>query len=197
MQTSFSVNNVAIVNGRPRTLNLKELLQAFMDHRHEVVTRRHASSSAKPRSVPTYCAKALIIAEQNIDEVIQIIKRTPTLYEEARANFQHVSTLQSPQTLAIVEMKLRSLTKLEQDKLRQQYADLERLIEHLNLILKRRARMPRDNQGELLEIRDKYGDARKTTSTTLRATLTSRTSMPTTDMIITISHLRIYQAHTA
>ena len=187
MQSSFSVNNVAIVNGRPRTLNLKELLQAFIDHRHEVVTRRTRFELRKAEE-RAHILHGLIIAEQNIDEVIQIIKNADSV-EDARAQLSARFDLTEPQTLAIVEMKLRSLAKLEQDKLRQQYADLERLIEHLNLILSDEHECRELIKSELLEIRDKYGDARKTDIDYTAGDFNAEDFYADDDMIITISHL--------
>ena len=187
MQSSFSVNNVAIVNGRPRTLNLKELLQAFIDHGHEVVTRRTRFELRKAEE-RAHILQGLIIAEQNIDEVIQIIKNADSV-EDARAQLSARFDLTEPQTLAIVEMKLRSLAKLEQDKLRQQYADLERLIEHLNLILSDEHECRELIKSELLEIRDKYGDARKTDIDYTAGDFNAEDFYADDDMIITISHL--------
>ncbi len=187
MQSSFSVNNVAIVNGRPRTLNLKELLQAFIDHRHEVVTRRTRFELRKAEE-RAHILQGLIIAEQNIDEVIQIIKNADSV-EDARAQLSARFDLTEPQTLAIVEMKLRSLAKLEQDKLRQQYADLERLIEHLNLILSDEHECRELIKSELLEIRDKYGDARMTDIDYTAGDFNAEDFYADDDMIITISHL--------
>ncbi len=187
MQSSFSVNNVAIVNGRPRTLNLKELLQAFIDHRHEVVTRRTRFELRKAEE-RAHILQGLIIAEQNIDEVIQIIKNADSV-EDARAQLSARFDLTEPQTLAIVEMKLRSLAKLEQDKLRQQYADLERLIEHLSLILSDEHECRELIKSELLEIRDKYGDARKTDIDYTAGDFNAEDFYADDDMIITISHL--------
>ncbi len=187
MQSSFSVNNVAIVNGRPRTLNLKELLQAFIDHRHEVVTRRTRFELRKAEE-RAHILQGLIIAEQNIDEVIQIIKNADSV-EDARAQLSARFDLTEPQTLAIVEMKLRSLAKLEQDKLRQQYADLERLIEHLNLILSDEHECRELIKSEVLEIRDKYGDARKTDIDYTAGDFNAEDFYADDDMIITISHL--------
>ena len=187
MQSSFSVNNVAIVNGRPRTLNLKELLQAFIDHRHEVVTRRTRFELRKAEE-RAHILQGLIIAEQNIDEVIQIINNADSV-EDARAQLSARFDLTEPQTLAIVEMKLRSLAKLEQDKLRQQYADLERLIEHLNLILSDEHECRELIKSELLEIRDKYGDARKTDIDYTAGDFNAEDFYADDDMIITISHL--------
>ena len=187
MQSSFSVNNVAIVGGRPRTLNLKELIQAFIDHRHEVVIRRTRFELRKAEE-RAHILQGLIIAEQNIDEVIQIIKNADSV-EDARAQLSARFDLTEPQTLAIVEMKLRSLAKLEQDKLRQQYADLERLIEHLNLILSDEHECRELIKSELLEIRDKYGDARKTDIDYTAGDFNAEDFYADDDMIITISHL--------
>ena len=187
MQSSFSVNNVAIVNGRPRTLNLKEILQAFIDHRHEVVTRRTRFELRKAEE-RAHILQGLIIAEANIDEVIQIIKSADSV-EDARAQLAARFDLTEPQTLAIVEMKLRSLAKLEQDKLRQQYAELEKLIEHLNLILSDEHECRELIKSELIEVRDKYGDARKTDIDYTAGDFNAEDFYADDDMIITISHL--------
>ena len=121
MQASFSVNNVALVNGRPKTLNLKEILQAFVDHRHDVVVRRTQFELRKAQE-RAHILEGLIIASQNIDEVIQIIKSSKNT-EEAKNTLAARFGLSDAQTSAIVEMRLRQLTGLEQDKLRQNYDD--------------------------------------------------------------------------
>jgi DNA gyrase subunit A len=187
MQSSFSVNNVAIVNGRPRTLNLKELLQAFVDHRHEVVIRRTRFELRKAEE-RAHILEGLIVAEANIDEVIQIIKGADSV-EDARAQLAERFNLTEPQTLAIVEMKLRSLAKLEQDKLRQQYDDLERLIAHYNLILSDEHECRELIKSELVEVREKYGDARKTDIDYTAGDFNAEDFYADDDMIITISHL--------
>lgn len=160
MQASFSVNNVAIVNGRPKTLNLKEILQAFIDHRHDVVTDAHVLNFAKRRK-ERHILLGLIIASENIDEVIKIIRGADSA-EDARAKLSERFQLTDPQTLAIVEMRLRNLAKLEQDKLHMQYEELQKLIEHLNLILSDEHECRELIKSELIEVRDKYGDGRKT-----------------------------------
>jgi DNA gyrase subunit A len=187
MQSSFSVNNVAIVNGRPRTLNLKELLQAFVDHRHEVVIRRTRFELRKAEE-RAHILEGLIVAEANIDEVIQIIKGADSV-EDARAQLAERFNLTEPQTLAIVEMKLRSLAKLEQDKLRQQYDDIERLIAHYNLILSDEHECRELIKSELVDVREKYGDARKTDIDYTAGDFNAEDFYADDDMIITISHL--------
>ena len=133
LQSSFSVNNVALVNGRPRTLNLKEILQHFLDHRHEVVIRR-TQFELKKAQERAHIVEGLIIASDNIDEVIAIIKSSKTT-DEARARLSERFNLDDVQTRAIVEMRLRNLTNLEQDKLREEFEELQKLIEFLNSIL--------------------------------------------------------------
>ena len=187
MQASFSVNNVAIVNGRPRTLNLKELLQAFIDHRHEVVTRRTRFELRKAEE-RAHILQGLIIAEANIDEVINIIKNADSV-DDARAQLAARFDLTDAQTLAIVEMKLRSLAKLEQNKLHQQYEEIMQLIDHLNLILSDEHECRELIKNELIEIRDKYGDARKTDIDYTAGDFNAEDFYADDDMIITISHL--------
>ena len=133
MQSSFSVNNVALVNGRPKLLNLKELMQAFIDHRHEVVIRRTKFELRKAQE-RAHILEGLIIASQNIDEVIRIIRSSADT-EAARAELSAKFGLDDVQTQAIVDMRLKQLTGLEQDKLRQAYKDLEDLIARLEAIL--------------------------------------------------------------
>ncbi len=133
LQASFSVNNVALVNGRPKTLNLKEILQSFIEHRHEVVIRRTRFELKKAQE-RAHILQGLIIASQNIDEVIKIIRGSASP-EDARNTLSIRFNLTDAQTAAIVEMRLRQLTGLEQDKLRLAYEELEKLIAHLEDIL--------------------------------------------------------------
>ena len=133
MQASFSVNNVALVNGRPKLLNLKDLIQAFIDHRHDGVIRRTQFELRKAQE-KAHVLEGLIIASQNIDEVISIIRSSSTT-EEAKERLSARFNLTDAQTTAIVEMRLRQLTGLEQDKLRQAHEDLLKLIAHLEEIL--------------------------------------------------------------
>ena len=160
LQTSFSVNNVALVNGRPKTLNLKELLVAFVEHRHEVVIRRTRYELRKAEE-RAHILKGLMIACDNIDEVISIIRSSQNA-EIARARLSERFDLDDVQTRAIVEMRLRQLTGLEMEKLRAEYDNLMKLIEHLNDILNNDEVCKQVMKDELIEIRDKYGDERRT-----------------------------------
>lgn len=187
LQTSFSVNNVALVNGRPKTLNLKELLQAFVDHRHEVVIRRTRYELRKAEE-RAHILKGLMIACDNIDEVIKIIRGSETT-EIARQRLSERFELDDIQTRAIVDMRLRQLTGLEMDKLRAEYDDLMKLIEHLNDILNNDAVCRQVMKDELIEIRDKYGDERRTKINPFSGDLNTEDFYPDDEMIITISHL--------
>ncbi|MDE6367543.1 MAG: DNA topoisomerase 4 subunit A, partial [Muribaculaceae bacterium] len=160
LQSSFSVNNVALVNGRPRTLNLKEILSAFIDHRHDVVIRRTRFELRKAEE-RAHILQGLIIASQNIDEVIKIIKESSNT-EAARAALSERFGLSDAQTQAIVEMRLRQLTGLEQDRLRQNYEELLKEIDRLNLILSDSSVCRDLIKSELEEVAQKYGDDRRT-----------------------------------
>ncbi len=187
LQTSFSVNNVALVNGRPKTLTLKELLQAFVDHRHEVVIRRTRYELRKAEE-RAHILKGLMIACDNIDEVIHIIRSSNTT-EEARAKLSERFELDEVQTRAIVEMRLRQLTGLEIEKLRAEYDDLMKLIQHLNDILNNDEVCRQVMKDELIEIRDKYGDERRTAINMISGDFNAEDFYPDDPMIITISHL--------
>lgn len=187
MQASFSVNNVAIVNGRPKTLNLKEILQAFIDHRHDVVVRRTRFELRKAEE-RAHILLGLIIASENIDEVIKIIRGADSA-DDARAKLSERFELSDAQTLAIVEMRLRNLAKLEQDKLHMQYDELQKLIEHLNLILSDEHECRELIKSELIEVRDKYGDGRKTDINYAAGNFNDEDMYADDDMIITISHM--------
>ncbi len=187
MQASFSVNNVAIVNGRPRTLNLKEILEAFVAHRHEVVIRRTRFELRKAEE-RAHILKGLIIASQNIDEVIKIIRGADSV-DDARLRLSERFGLSEAQTLAIVEMRLRNLAKLEQDKLHTQYEELLELINHLNLILTDEHECRELIKSELIAIRDKYGDERKTDIDYMAGDFNAEDFYADDDMIITISHM--------
>lgn len=187
LQTSFSVNNVALVNGRPRTLNLKELLENFVEHRHEVVIRRTRFELNKAQA-RVHILEGLIIAVDNIDEVIHIIRSSKTT-EEARQRLSERFGLDDIQTQAIVEMRLRQLTGLEIDKLRAEMAELLKLIEYLRDILENDASCRRVMKDELIEIRDKYGDERRTRINLFSGDFNAEDFYPDDEMIITISHL--------
>ena len=187
LQTSFSVNNVALVNGRPKTLNLKEILQAFVDHRHEVVIRR-TRYELKKAEERAHILKGLMIACDNIDEVIHIIRSSRTT-DEARGRLAERFELDEVQTRAIVEMRLRQLTGLEMDKLRGEYDELMRLIAWYNEILENDETCRQVMKDELIAIRDKYGDERRTRINPFSSDLNAEDFYPDDPMIITISHL--------
>ncbi len=160
LQSSFSVNNIALVNGRPRLLNLKDLIKAFVEHRHEVVIRRTKYELRKAEE-RAHILEGLIIASDNIDEVIAIIKSSKSPQEAIERLIERFS-LSELQARAIVEMRLRQLTGLEQDKLRAEYEEIEKLIAYLNEILENEDLCMKVIKDELLEIKDKFGDERKT-----------------------------------
>lgn len=187
LQTSFSVNNVALVNGRPKTLNLKEILEAFVEHRHDVVIRR-TRFDLKKAEERAHILRGLMIACDNIDEVIQIIRSSATA-DEARQRLGERFGLDEIQTRAIVEMRLRQLTGLEMDKLRNEYEDVMKLIAHLNAILNDDAVCRQVMKDELIEIRDKYGDERRTSINLISGDFNAEDFYPDDPMIITISHL--------
>lgn len=187
LQTSFSVNNVALVNGRPKTLNLKELLQSFIDHRHEIVIRRSRYELRKAME-RSHILKGLMIAVDNLDEVIKIIRASSTT-EIARKTLSERFGLDDVQTQAIVEMRLRQLTGMEMDKLRAEYDELQKTIAHLNDILNNDAVCRQVMKDELIEIRDKYGDERRTRINPFSGDLNAEDFFPDDEMIITISHL--------
>lgn len=187
LQTSFNVNNVALVDGRPKTLNLKEILQAFVDHRHEVVIRRTRFELRKAEE-RAHILKGLMIACDNIDEVIQIIRSSAST-DEARRKLAERFDLDELQTRAIVEMRLRQLTGLEMDKLRNEFEELEKLINHLNDILNNDAVCREVMKEELIQIRDKYGDERRTSINMISGDFNAEDFYPDDPMIITISHL--------
>ncbi|MDE5858508.1 MAG: DNA topoisomerase 4 subunit A, partial [Muribaculaceae bacterium] len=155
MQSSFSVNNVALVNGRPQTLNLKELIEAFLKHRHEIVIRRTQFELGKARD-RAHILEGLIIASQNIDEVISIIRGAEST-EDARAKLAERFELTDAQTAAIVEMRLKQLTGLEQEKLKESYDELCEQIRRLEEILNNDHVCRELIKSELIEIRDRYG----------------------------------------
>ncbi len=187
MQASFSVNNVALVNGRPKTLNLKEIIQAFIDHRHEVVIRR-TQFELKKAQERAHILEGLIIASQNIDEVIQIIRSSGST-DEARTRLSERFNLSDAQTTAIVEMRLKQLTGLEQDKLRLAYEDIMKLIAHLEEILNNDEVCRNLIKEELIEIRDKYGDERRTEIDYTAGDFNAEDFYADDEMIITISHM--------
>ncbi|MCM1349087.1 MAG: DNA gyrase subunit A [Firmicutes bacterium] len=187
MQASFSVNNVALVNGRPKTLNLKEMLEAFVAHRHEVVIRRTKFELNKARE-RAHILEGLIIASQNIDEVISIIRSSAST-DDARQKLTERFGLSEVQTAAIVEMRLKQLTGLEQSKLRENYDEVMAEIARLELILNDDHVCRELIKSELVEVREKYGDERRTDIDYTAGDFNAEDFYADDDMIITISHL--------
>jgi len=187
LQTSFSVNNIALVNGRPQMLNLKDLIKYFVEHRHDVVTRR-TQYELKKAEERAHILEGLIIASDNIDEVIKIIRASKTP-DEARENLMQRFELSDIQSRAIVEMRLRQLTGLEQDKLRAEYEDIMKLIEELKAILASLELRMNIIKDELNEILERYGDERKTEIVPNAEEFDPEDFYSNDDMVITISHL--------
>lgn len=187
MQSSFSVNNVALVHGRPRTLNLKEIIQAFNDHRYEVVTRRTQYQLNKARE-RAHILEGLMIAVQNIDEVIAIIKASKNA-EDARNSLGERFNLSPAQTQAIVDMRLRALTNLAVDELQKNIDDIHKRIAELELILSDPNVKRELIESELREIAEKYGDARRTKIDYSAGDFNAEDFYADDDMVITISHL--------
>lgn len=187
LQSSFSVNNIALVKGCPRLLNLKDMIKAFVDHRHEVVIRRTKFELAKAEE-RAHILEGLIIASDNIDEVIAIIKSS-TSPQEAITRLMERFSLSDKQARAIVEMRLRQLTGLEQDKLRAEFDEIEKLIAHLNEILDNEDVCMNLIKEELWEIKEKYGDERKTDIVYASEDLNPEDFYADDEMIITISHM--------
>jgi DNA gyrase subunit A len=187
LQTSFGINNVALVKGRPRTLNTKELIDQFVRHRHEVVLRRTRFDldQAEKRA---HILEGLIIASDNIDEVIAIIKASKTP-DEARERLMERFSLSDVQARAIVEMRLRQLTGLEQDKLRQEFKEIMELIEHLKQVLADVNLQMKIIKDELLEIKEKYSDKRRTEIVPNAEEFNPEDFYADDEMVITISHL--------
>ncbi len=187
LQSSFSVNNIALVKGRPETLNLKQMIGYFVEHRHEVVIRRTKYELRKAEE-RAHILEGLIIASDNIDEVIAIIK-TSKSPNEAIERLMSRFALSELQSRAIVDMRLRQLTGLEQDKLRAEFEEIEKLIAYLNEILSNEDVCMQVVKDELQEIKDKYGDARKTEIVYASEELNPEDFYSDDEMIITISHM--------
>ncbi|MBU2945256.1 DNA gyrase subunit A [Zobellia uliginosa] len=186
LQNSFSVNNIALVNGRPRLLNVKEMIHYFVEHRHEVVVRR-TEFELKKAEARAHILEGLIIASDNIDEVIAIIRASSNA-DEARENLMERFKLTEIQAKAIVEMRLRQLTGLEQDKLRAEYDEILLTIADLKDILARKERRMDIIKEELEEIREKYGDERRSEINYAGGDLSIEDMIPDEQVVITISH---------
>ena len=186
LQSTFSVNNIALVNGRPQMLNLKDMIQYFVEHRHEVVVRR-TEFELKKAEDRAHILEGLIIASDNIDEVIALI-RSSSNAEEARQKLIDRFELSELQAKAIVEMRLRQLTGLEQDKLRAEYEDLMKTIEELKAILASKEKRMEIIKEELLEVKEKYGDERRSEINFAGGDLSIEDMIPDEQVVISISH---------
>jgi len=186
LQSSFSVNNIALVKGRPQMLNLKDMIHYFVEHRHDVVVRRTRFELRKAEE-RAHILEGLIIASDNIDEVIALIRGSKNT-EEAREKLIERFKLSDIQARAIVEMRLRQLTGLEQDKLRAEYEELMKLINHLKALLENVDLRTNLIKEELVEIRDKYGDERRSVIEYSGGDVSIEDLIADENVVITISH---------
>ncbi len=186
LQSSFSVNNIALVKGRPQLLNVKEMIHYFVEHRHEVVVRR-TKFELKKAEDRAHILEGLIIASDNIDEVIKIIRASSNA-DEARENLMERFKLTEIQAKAIVEMRLRQLTGLEQDKLRNEFDEIIKTIADLKDILDRKDRRMQIIKDELAEVKEKYGDERRSEINFAGGDLSMEDMIPNEQVVITISH---------
>lgn len=186
LQSSFSVNNVALVNGRPELLNLKQLIHHFVDHRHEVVVRR-ISFELKKAEQRAHILEGLIIASDNIDAVIDLIKKSSNA-DEARQKLEKKYKLSEIQAKAIIEMRLRQLTGLEQEKLREEYDELLKTIAGYKKLLDSKSMRMDLIKNELIEIKEKYGDERRSIIEYAGGDFRIEDIIPDEKVVITISH---------
>ncbi|MGV3696456.1 DNA gyrase subunit A [Flavobacterium sp.] len=186
LQSSFSVNNIALVNGRPQMLNVKDLIHYFVEHRHDVVVRRTQFELRKAEE-RAHILEGLIIASDNIDEVIALIRSSKD-GDEARAKLIERFSLSDIQARAIVEMRLRQLTGLEQDKLRAEYEEIMKLIQRLKDLLANKDLRMELIKEELIEIKDKYGDARRSLIEYSGGDVSIEDLIADENVVITISH---------
>ncbi|HTI61638.1 DNA gyrase subunit A [Mucilaginibacter sp.] len=186
LQTSFSVNNIALVHGRPMMLNLKDLIHHFVEHRHEVVIRRTKYDLAEAEK-RAHILEGLLIALDHLDEVIKLIRASNTP-EEARDGLMTTFGLSEIQARAILDMTLRRLTGLERDKIKDEYAELMKTIEYLKSVLADEGLRMQIIKDELTEIKDKYGDERKTEIVYSSAEMQTEDFIEDEDVVITISH---------
>lgn len=187
LQTSFSVNNIALVNGRPQLLNLLDLIRHFVDHRHEVVVRRSRYDLRKAEE-RMHIVLGLLIAQDNIDEVVRIIRNAKSV-DEAKATLSERFGLTDLQTAAIVDMRLRALTGLEHGKLTAERDELQKTIDYLTAVLADESMQLGIVKEELLEIKEKYGDERRSEIVYASEEFNPEDFYADEDMVITISHL--------
>jgi len=186
LQTSFSINNIALVHGKPELLNIKQMIHHFVEHRHEVVIRRTKYDLRKAEE-RAHILQGLIIALDNLDEVIKLIRASKTP-EDARNGLMSRFELSELQSRAILDMRLQKLTGLESDKLKAEYEELMALIDHLNSILANEDIRMSIIKEELEQIRDKYGDGRRTTIEYSANEMRIEDLIPDEEVVITISH---------
>lgn len=187
LQTSFSVNNIALVAGRPRPLNLKQLIKYFVRHRHDVVVRR-AQFDLEQAQKRAHILQGLLIAQDNIEEVIRLIRAAGTP-DEAKESLMTAFGLSVEQASAIVEMRLRSLTGLERDKLQAEFDELQKLIAYLNELLASEVLQMELIKNELLEMQQKYGDERRTEIVFSSEEFNPEDFYADEEVVITISHM--------
>ena len=187
LQSSFAVNNIALVNGRPQLLNLKDLIHHFVDHRHDVVVRRSRYDLQKAEE-RLHIVNGLLIAQDNIDEVVHIIRSSKT-GEEARTRLQERFGLSELQTAAIMEMRLRQLTGLQREQLMAEHDELVKTIDYLNAVLANIDMQMQIIKDELVEIKEKYGDERRSEIIYSSEEFNPEDFYADDDMVITISHM--------
>ena len=187
LQSSFAVNCVGLVHGRPKTLTLKDCIQVFVEHRHDVVIRRTQFELRKAQE-RAHILEGLIIASDNIDEVVRLIRASKTPAEAQQALMNRFE-LDEVQAKAIVEMRLAQLTGLQQEKLHQEYEELERKIDYYNLILSDPEECKKVMKDELIEVKEKYGDERRTEITLSAEEFNPEDFYANDEVVITISHL--------
>ncbi len=187
LQTSFAVNNIALVNGRPQLLNLKELIRHFVDHRHDVIVRRSRFDLQKAQE-RLHIVQGLLIAQDNIDEVVHIIRSSKT-NSEARTRLQERFNLSELQSAAIMEMRLRQLTGLQREQLEAERDELVKTIDYLNAVLANYDMQMQIIKDELQEIKEKYGDERRSEIIYSSEEFNPEDFYADDDMVITISHM--------
>ena len=187
LQSSFAVNNIALVNGRPQLLNLKELIRHFVDHRHDVIVRRSRYDLQKAEE-RLHIVNGLLIAQDNIDEVVHIIRSSKT-GDEARTRLQERFGLSELQTAAILEMRLRQLTGLQREQLMNEHDELVKTIDYLNAVLANVDMQMQIIKDELLEMKEKYGDERRSEIIYSSEEFNPEDFYADDDMVITISHM--------
>ncbi|MCB0738574.1 MAG: DNA gyrase subunit A, partial [Bacteroidetes bacterium] len=187
LQTTFSVNNVALVNGRPYTLNLKDQIKYYVEHRHEVIVRRtqYELEEAEKRA---HILEGLLIALDHLDEVIALIRASTTV-EEARNGLMEKFELSEIQARAILDMRLQKLTGLERDKIKEEYAELMATIARLKEILANVEIRMQIIKDELLEVKEKYGDSRRSAIQPAAGEISIEDLIPNEEVVVTISHL--------